>query len=296
MKNTTLIAIIAAAALIIAGVAIVLTNENNSNNDKDTIVVTMGWQKDMLDTICDGQLNVVQMLADGVSPHEEYSTPSNVISLHSASIYFEIGSGVEWEEEFFSDVKADLPSSLTIVNCNDSIEYTALVNPEAEEGSSETDPHIWTSPEILKEIAAVALEQLITSYPEYKDVFTTGYDSYIGEVDHAEDYIANALSNIASGQTVVVWHPAWQYFLCQYLGMDMVGIEVGGEVEMEDVSSKMAGCSILYSSPFDEGAEFADALSEGYGITVKLVNPTASNILSELMKFADYLKNDLSSE
>jgi len=308
--NTTIVAIAAAAVLLAAGVGAVVLLSGGESNDKDTITVTMSWEKDLVEDIVGDDYNVVSMMGSNVSPHEDYTTPSNVADLYSSKMYFKIGSGVEWETLFMDAVSKDIPSSVTVVDIASSITYTALPNThhhhhDGEENGEEEeeeayDPHIWTSPAILKSIAALVCEKVSALNPGSAEKYETNLTAFNDKVA-AVDTLAGEVAALAGTEHthVMVWHPAWQYLLAQYCNsfgceLCMESVEADGEVTPAEAAQivKDEGCSAIYVSTTDEGYEGRAALEEA-GITVHVVNPTATDMLESVTEFLNYLKADL---
>ena len=282
MKSAT-IALIAAAAVIAAGAgAAFVLLENDSDEKKDTVAVTMSWEKDIAGEIVGDRYEVVSMMGSNVSPHEAYSTPSNISDLYKSEIYFKIGTGVEWETAFFDAVSKDIPSSVKIVSIADGIEYTALPNGHHHHGA---------------EFMAAEISKLD---PDNASDYSENLGKYLAKVD-AVDAEMESLAKVAgSGHVhVMVWHPAWKYLLEQYaerFGTDfhMISVEEDGEVTPAEAAAivKDEGCSAIYVSVTDEGYEGRQALEDA-GITVHVVNPTADDMLSSVSEFLSYLRGDL---
>lgn len=311
--NTTVIAAVAVAAIAVAGVgAVVLLGGSDGNDSRDTITVTMSWEKEIVEDIVGDDYKVVSMMGSNVSPHEDYSTPSNVSDLYHSKLYFKIGSGVEWETAFMGAVSANIPSDVTVVDIASSIEYTALPNThhhhhdgdededEEEEEESAYDAHIWTSPTILRSIASLVCDKVSELNPGHADTYKANLASYLQKVDAVDATMQEVAALVGTTHThVMVWHPAWQYLVEQYaksFGTDlhMESVEEDGEVTPAEAAAivKNEGCSSIYVSTTDEGYEGKAALEEA-GITVHVVNPTADDMLSSISQFLDFLKEDL---
>lgn len=297
--KTTAIAAIIVAAIVVAGAAVyVITKDNGDADSKQTICVTMAWEGYLVEEIAGDEYNVNALVGANVSPHEVNITVSQINELYTSDVYFEIGSGVEWEVAFLEEAESEIPDTLDIVVLADEISYTALPSPESGEGDAK-DPHIWTSPDNLYKMAEVIAEKLSELNPDNADKYADNLASFKSEADAVGDAIEE-LAELVGDETftVVVWHPAWQYFLEQYaaaygLNLDMYAIEADGEVEVKDAVAMVLGeGNTIYVSITDEGYEGKATLEES-GITVYVVNPTTDDMLSELNKFVSYLKEDL---
>lgn len=286
-------------------------DDSDTDESKGTIAVTMSWEKDIVERIVGDDYNVVSMMGPNVNPHEAYSTPSNVKDLYSSKIYFKIGSGVEWEAAFFDAVQKVIPSSVKIVDISKSITYTPLNNVEhhhhdgedsheEHEGESAIDPHIWTSPDILRKVASLIESEVSSLNPDGSSAYADNLKAFNKDVDALDSKMTEVAKIAGTGHRhVMVWHPAWQYLLQQYadrFGMDihMVSVEANGEVTPSQAVSmiKDEGCTSIFVSTTDEGYEGRSTLEEA-GITVHVVSPTASDMIESIDEFLDFLEEDL---
>lgn len=285
------------AIVLVAGAAAVVVMHNNSNDDdRQTITVTMAWEEDIVEEIAGDEYNVVSMMPSNVSPHTTYSQPSTVIELYHSTVYFMVGSGIEWETAFMDDVISQIPDSVEIVKLADEIEYTPLYSVETSE-SGEYDVHIWTSPDNLAKMAEVIMDKLIELNPDNASVYEANYEAYMDKVDAVNDKMTELADLVGDEEiNILVWHPAWQYFIEQYgaemgLNANMIGVESQGEVSIEDAVTLYKDYDVIYVSVTDEGYEYRDVLEEN-GINVEVVNPTPDDMLESLSDFIDLLTQE----
>ncbi len=299
MKKSSIFLIIVAIVVLIGAAAagVVLSKNNGDNNDRETVTVTMGWEAEIIEDIAGDDFNVEVMLPAGTSPHVVYSTPSNVANLYNSAVYFEVGTDVEWEVAFLEDVKEDIPDSVEIVNLSESIAYVGMMSEEYGEGD-EYDAHIWTSPEYLTEMAKVIEEKLTALNPDHAGEYAAGLEGYTAAAEKVGDAMQAladryTTSTAESPYVVMVWHPAWVYFLQQYAAdygiyFDMVSVESNGDVTADkaiEIIENNNG-SAIFVSGFDEGSTDAvKEVMEKNGITVYTIDPTSENMLAALTEF-----------
>ncbi|MBR2254801.1 MAG: zinc ABC transporter substrate-binding protein [Candidatus Methanomethylophilaceae archaeon] len=305
MNMTALAAAVIAAVFAIGMGGLLFIN--GDGDDKDTISVTMGWEKDIVEEIVGDNYRVVSMMGSNVSPHEAYSTPSNISDLYGTVMYFKIGAGVEWETAFFDSVTRDIPSSVKIIDISSSIGYVPLPNThhhhddgDDHEEESATDPHIWTSPDILRKVAALVADVVSEADPIHASEYASNLKAYEARADAVDEKMAAIASKVGDAHVhVMVWHPAWQYLIEQYVarfGADLhqESVEEDGEVSPAEAVAivRGEGCRSVYVSTTDEGYEGRAALTEA-GIAVHVVNPTADDMLSSVSEFLSFLESDL---
>ncbi|UAL08019.1 MAG: metal ABC transporter substrate-binding protein [Candidatus Methanogranum gryphiswaldense] len=296
MKTISIVAIVIAIVLVAGAAAVVVMHNNSNDDDRQTITVTMAWEEDIVEEIAGDEYNVVSMMPSNVSPHTTYSQPSTVAELYSSTVYFMVGSGIEWETAFMDDVISQIPDSVEIVKLADEIEYTPLYSVETSE-SGEYDVHIWTSPDNLAKMAEVIMDKLIELNPDNASVYEANYEAYMDKVDAVNDKMTELADLVGDEEiNILVWHPAWQYFIEQYgaemgLNANMIGVESQGEVSIEDAVTLYKDYDVIYVSVTDEGYEYRDVLEEN-GINVEVVNPTPDDMLESLSDFIDLLMQE----
>lgn len=296
MKTISIVAIVIAIVLVAGAAAVVVMHNNSNDDDRQTITVTMAWEEDIVKEIAGDEYNVVSMMPSNVSPHTTYSQPSTVVELYSSAVYFMVGSGIEWETAFMDDVISQIPDSVEIVKLADEIEYTPLYSVETSE-SGEYDVHIWTSPDNLAKMAEAIMDKLIELNPDNASVYEANYEAYMDKVDAVNDKMTELAELVGDEEiNILVWHPAWQYFIEQYgtemgLNANMIGVESQGEVSIEDAVTLYKDYDVIYVSVTDEGYEYRDVLEEN-GINVEVVNPTPDDMLESLSDFIDLLMQE----
>ncbi|MDY0293588.1 MAG: metal ABC transporter substrate-binding protein [Candidatus Methanomethylophilaceae archaeon] len=315
MKPTVIVAIMAAAVLVAAGCIVVMTN-NGDRNECD-VAVTMGWEKEMVDTISGGALNTVALMDPNTSPHASYSSTGTIQYLYNADLYIMIGSGVEWEESMVLNLGSTLTTDT--ISCMDMLEEHETHEHEADEEESENDghshsSHIWVSPEHLGMIAEGITEALKERYPQMSAALDSGLADYLSELGTLEEAVEDMIRNISAGQTIFVWHNAWEPFMgyLNEIANEVYGTDAYGHENpfLNVVSAEDAGAGdsptvgtiqflyehsvndTIYVSPFDAGSQYK-TFFESNGYIVKTVNATAAAFLDEMGAFISYLDDTL---
>mgnify|MGYP000865796213 CR=1 FL=1 len=213
--------IIAFVALISLLGGITVVGITHEDDDRPYIYTTMSWQQEMVQEIVGDTYTVKSFLPPNSDPHSTDLTPGSLPSGNTVA-YFAIGSHVEWEERNLSVIKDEL-NILTFECCEELIErgdMEHLLPGHCHHGGHDhsdhdhhdsADPHVWTSPERLGQIAEYITEKLIELDPENEAIFREGCDSYTAKTDELAVY-AEILENKADA-TIIVWHPSWAYLL-----------------------------------------------------------------------------------
>ncbi|MFA6680049.1 MAG: metal ABC transporter substrate-binding protein [Candidatus Methanomethylophilaceae archaeon] len=234
--NKKVLAIVAAVVLVTCAAVVVLADNWNSNdNNKEKIYVTMSWQQEMVQEICGDDYEVVSFISAGSSPHGTNVTPSSIIGAADASVYFYIGSGVEWESNDTLNTISENCPDLNIINMCEESNITLL---EGTEAGEEWDPHVWTSPSNLSAFAKVVRDTLVEYYPEDAEIFEAGYEDYTDKTDEIQNLADEDLSDLGVTE-IIIWHPAWAYLLSPY------GIEQNELMEAMETSLTTEAIEII---------------------------------------------------
>lgn len=216
-NSLPLVSLIVAISLIGSISAMVLTGDED---DVSYIYTTMSWQQEMVQEIVGDSYEVKSFLKPNSDPHSTALTPSMIIS-GNAVAYFAIGSHMEWEENNLDTIKEQ--NDIPVFECCEELIEKGIMDElihggcdhegHDHEGHSHAyDPHIWTSPERLKQIAEYVKEKMTELDPDNESVFEVGLYSYVGKVDALRTLEAELLGDKAVGE-IIVWHPSWAYLL-----------------------------------------------------------------------------------
>jgi len=308
MRTTPIVAVVAAIIVVLAAASVVLLyDDSNNNDDRQTILVTMAWEKEIVEEIAGNEYNVVTIVSSGESPHSDLITPSTVASLDSCVVYFMIGSGPEIET-VLEEAAGDIFEEANVVSLADADGIT-FVNSYAVEVSTGYNAHIWTSPDNLQAMAKYIMETITQLNPNEGSEYQENYESYCSDVTKVNEKVKElAETIIASGedQTVVLWHPAWPYLvysvnsylsdLSSDLSLSVISLEMTySSVTPEAIATIEADGGIIYVAPFDAAGQSEETLKEA-GINIIEINPTVSDMLGEISIFLDDLIDMYSSE
>jgi len=249
-----MLASLAVSMMLVVAAFVILTNNPDNKRECD-VVVTMAWQKEMVDIISQGELDVVVLMDPNTSPHSAYSSTSSIEYLYNATLFIEIGSGVEWEISMLHGVKADL--STPTISCMELLERGGGHHHGGHDhgdhddddcgcgGHDEPhvcDSHIWANPEYLWIIATELAEELLTYFPWLdEDSVADGLDYYLNDPADGLGHIMLVIDRIvggtesranASGQTILVWHNAWAP-LMEYIN-EAANKAIGDDIYDED--------------------------------------------------------------
>ncbi|MEW6466761.1 MAG: zinc ABC transporter substrate-binding protein [Pseudomonadota bacterium] len=189
------------------------------------VVVSILPQKQFVERIAGDAAQVEVLVRPGQSPATYDPTPAQLVELGRAQLYFRIGTAFEanWVPRFQSQFP-----KLRIVDTREGIELAPMRDAHGQPAASGArDPHIWTSPRLVKRQAQTVRDALISLAPAQRERFEAGYARYAAELDALDAELRQTLAG-KTQRRFMVFHPAWGYLARDY-GLEMIPIEVEGK-------------------------------------------------------------------
>jgi zinc transport system substrate-binding protein len=193
------------------------------------IFVSIPPQAYLADRVGGGHVKVHTLAGKGQDPHTFEPSPRQIIELGNADFYFT--TGLPFEQRLLDKMK-NSSRRLTVIDVSQGISKRIMsadqhefeVN-KGDEG--EPDPHIWLAPPLLKIMAGNIAAALIKAGPEYRDDFRKNLADLEKDIDSVHARIKEILRPF-SGQTFLVFHPAFGYFGATY-GLHQEAVELEGK-------------------------------------------------------------------
>jgi manganese/zinc/iron transport system substrate-binding protein len=203
------------------------------------VVCTTGPVSDILQNLGGDHLNVVGLMGPGVDPHLYTAVPADIDRLSSADMIFYNGLHLEGRmAELFEKLSNTKPTYAVTHSLVESKDARLRKPPEFE---GYYDPHVWHDPTLWKECVNYVADVLIEFDPTHKEAYAKNRDTYIAQLDEADQYARDQLSTIPSEQRVLVTaHDAFNYFCEAYelTSKPLKGVSTEDEVtigRMEEV-------------------------------------------------------------
>lgn len=172
-------------------------------------------------------VNVKSIYPPGSNEHTFEPTQKAMINLADSDLFFYIGLGLEG---FVEKAKTSLKDqnvkfiatadNVTEEDLHISTGHTHDDHEHEEEEhdhhhDNDHDSHVWLSPVISQQLAAVIKDELIKEMPEQEQLFTQNYDALVQELEMLHhDFLAMA-ENV-SNKTFFVSHAAFGYIAGHY--------------------------------------------------------------------------------
>ena len=220
------------------------------------------------------------MIPKGASPETYEPTPQQLVALSDSQLYVTIGApGLPFEEKY---LKAALGQNrkIRVVNMSDGMTYR------------KEDPHIWTSPAVVR-LAAQNIERALTAYdPAHGDEYRNNLRTFLADIDATDREIKQTLAE-KKGWAFMVYHPAWGYFADEY-GLVQLAVEEEGKPvnaahirRMVDLAREKGIRAILVQKGFD--TKSARAIARDIGGEVVETDPLERDWLQGMKNFTALL-------
>lgn len=269
-------------------VAYIYTSPGNSTGSKYGqigVVVTVGPQEEFVKRVGGERVNVTVMVPPGADPHTYEPLPNQMKQIQEAQIYFQVGSGVEFELSWMGKLTSMNPQ-LKLVNSSTGIQLIPNTA-ESEEGS---DPHVWVSPRNAKVMVENIYQSLVRADPENKDYFTKNRDDYFKELDELDKNITQRLSG-KNNTKIMVYHPAWAYF-CKDYNLHQISIQQDGKEPTPQAlaslvdTARRENIKVIFVSP-EFSTSNAKVIANEIDGKVVVVDPLSKDYLKNMQKVAE---------
>ena len=279
------------------------------------VFVSILPQKYFVEKIGDGLVDVSVMVQPGASPHNYEPKPRQMAALGKTGVYFAIG--VNFEEVWLKKIAAINPG-MRIVHTDKGIDkipmaghlypdeegHTAHPRPgqhkqgkvHQEDGHGLLDPHIWTSPPLVKIQARNILRELIAVDSANRTTYQANYRKFIEEIDTIDREFQTIFTG-KSGLEFMVFHPTWGYFAKTY-GLKEVPIEIEGKKPKPAQLKRLIeyagkrGIKVIFVQP-QISAKSARTIAKAIGGQVVIANPLAENWMENLRQLAEKFRSAL---
>lgn len=257
---------------------------------KISVTVSILPQKYIVERIGGDKVSVNVMVGPGDSPHTYEPKPEQMAALSRSTIYFAIG--VEFEGAWMGKIASANPK-MKIVDLSENFSKLPSLENEHE---GEPDPHIWTSPEIVKSITQKIAIELSSIDENNSDVYQANLEAFNTEINQLQDDIRGSLEKIGTRQ-FLVFHPAWGYFAREF-GLEEIPIEIGGTEpsasELGEIidKAKRENIRVVFAQP-EFSSQIADYIAKEIGGQVVLISPLGENWLENLRSVAKIFEDHL---
>ncbi len=262
--------------------------------------------KTFVEKIGGNHVDVKSLVRPGYNPHTYDLSPRQIMAVSKAHMF--VRTGVPFEDAWMERIRS-ANTKMLVIDVRDGMDLLELAMPEElpeevqkdHDGHShhhthkhthhagEIDPHIWTDPIRVKQLADNILKALVKIDAENEKTYRANHAEFIQQINLLDKEIRQYLAEVKN-RKFLVFHPAWGYFANQY-GLEQVAIEFQGkEPGAKTIAGVISlaredGIRVIFVQPqFDQrlAKKVADAI-EG---RVIVVDPLSADYIENMLTVA----------
>lgn len=195
------------------------------NDNKPVILVTVPPFEFFVKKIGQGLITTSSIIPSNANAHTYDPNPKEITKMSSALIWFRYGEPIE--RKVTKVLELNNPD-LKVVDLSNDLDL--LLTP-CQGGKDHChavfDLHFWLSLPLARHFSTTIALELIELLPEAKKEITQNLDTLLGELFALEKLFKERLAP-CKGQTILVAHPAFNYFFKPY-GIQQLPIEFAGK-------------------------------------------------------------------
>ncbi len=260
-------------AVLLSGMLMItaLSGCNSNNNEDDLlVVVSILPLAEFAEQVGGDHVTVSTMIPKGADPHTFDPAPSQMVQLEKASLYVEVGAGLEFEIAYMDKIQS-MNKDMYIVDSSKGLELLEASehhhhhdgdeeeheedheHEHEEEHEGSANPHTWLSPRNAQVMVQNICDGLCAIDPDHASDYKKNAASYIEDLKKLDSDITEALSGVTN-RVFMCLHPQWEYFARDY-DLTQIAIEVDGKepsaqqlAELID-EAKEHSIKVVFTSP-----------------------------------------------
>lgn len=243
-----------------------------------TVITTIFPLTDIARQIAGPDVEVVQLIPSGSSPHSFSLAPKQISSLTRADVMFVIGHGLD----DFAVNSALKVKNIPTVLASDNIELNKFNNQEGEVSKTRLltiDPHYWLSVPNAQIMAKTVATVLIKADPENRDTYNNNLKNYDIQLEQLEKELQRTAKG-AKQKSFIAIHDAWSYFAEQY-DLNLVATyesTEGRQPSVKDIQKlgqiiTASQITTFFTEPQKQSDASARLMSEEFGLIIKILDP-----------------------
>lgn len=255
-------------------------------SDRPTITVTIEPLRYIAEQIAGDKFQVVTLVPNGSSPETYEPTAQQLVDLTRSELYIQVGElGFErtWTKRLRANAQhlivVDSSEGIQPVDCND---------------HSCSDPHTWTSPTNVLQIARNVYQAMVMIDKKDSIYFRSNLDSLCSKVIKIDAQIENMLENIPN-RSFLIYHPALTYFAHDYqlrqLALENEGKEPSAASLKQLVAQAQQDSVHLMFVQKEFANRNVETVCKATGAKQVEINPLSYDWCGEMLKIAKAICN-----
>ena len=141
------------------------------------VVVTILPQAEFVEKVGGNMVKVTVMVPPGANPHTYEPTPRQLVEVSEADIYFQVGSGIDFERSFMRKI-IEVNRRMLVVNCSEGIKIV------------DGDPHVWLSPRNAEVMVRNIYKGFAALDPENEEYYRRNMEVYVEELRKLDEAVS----------------------------------------------------------------------------------------------------------
>lgn len=253
---------------------------------QETIYVSILPLRGLVHEIIGEDLPIEVLVPAGASPETFEPTPRQFIALNQARLVMNVGL-LDFEAALLEKIEdrqkiVDLNKNIRLISGTCS--HIKSSEHKEHHHAHGIDPHIWTSPKALLQMAANAYEVIQRTYPD-STKYEINYRKLQQKLMDLDSAVTRKIE--ASGvRKFVIYHPAFTYYARDY-GLQQVAIEEDGKepsarhlARLIETARKENVRNIFFQSQFP--ASVVEVIANDIGAKAVQIDPLCENAIGNI--------------
>ena len=212
-RSLKILALILPLCLVLSACA---ATEPERDESKLQIVCSDFPAYDFARAVAGDRAQIKLLLKPGAEVHSYEPAPKDVVAIEESDLFiYNGGESEEWVETLVGEqVRA-----LRMMDCVEAVEESSegIYAAEAEdEGETELDEHVWTSPKNASVICRAICDELCAVDPEGAGEYTSNFDAYNAQLTEIDAEIRETVQNAVRDTLVFADRFPMRYFTREY--------------------------------------------------------------------------------
>lgn len=293
------------ATLLFAAAIALASCAPRSTADSQVIYVSILPLRNIVEGIVGEDFPIEVLVPPGASPETFEPTPRQFSALNKAQLVFNVGL-IDFEQALLTKVAdpgkvVDLSRGIdllegscshAVVGKNEAQEQGGHEGHEGHEGHAHgVDPHVWTSPRALLQMARNAYEAISERYPDSLK-YGVNYERLCSELRALDRRTAEKIAQ-SGVRYFIIYHPALTYYARDY-GIEQLAIEQDGK---EPSARRLAEIirrarqdrvdKVFYQSQFP--ASVVEVVAQDIGARSVAIDPLGEQVVENIDAITDLI-------
>ena len=266
-----------------------------AKKNDNQISVSILPQKYFVEKIAGNDFQVNILIPPGGSPATYEPTPMQMEQVAKSVAYFKIGH-IPFENTWMNNI-IEAAGDIKVYNLSNGIELVR--GQEVDHGDhvheGGIDPHTWSSPKAVIQIAENLYQGLVELMPEKKEIYKKNLDQFLAELKIMDQKSTEVFAN-AEHKSFMIFHPALTYLARDY-GLNQIPIELHGKEPSPAHMKHLIGEAekhnikiVFIQKQFNK--ENAMAIAKEIEAEVIQIDPLNEDWMAEMKSIINHLKGD----